>query len=88
MSNKKQISSLCTLYSVYDETPEDFSDETDVESYFYQNILNISQSHHRIARVSKGSKKTLCVQGVSFSPFIITAAIYSQGGSQHFQNRN
>ena len=32
-------------------------DETDVDSYFYHNILYISQSHHRIVRVSKGSNK-------------------------------
>ena len=32
-------------------------DETDVDSYFYHNILDISQSHHRIVRVSKGSNK-------------------------------
>ena len=57
MSTKKQISSLCELYSVYDEIPEEFFDETDVDSYFYHNILDISQSHHRIVRVSKGSNK-------------------------------
>ena len=34
-----------------------FLDETDVDSYFYRNILDISQSHHRIVRVSKGSNK-------------------------------
>ena len=33
-------------------------DETDVDGYFYHNILDISQSHHnRIFRVSKGSNK-------------------------------
>ena len=32
-------------------------DETDVDSYFYHNILDISQSHHGIVRVSKGSNK-------------------------------
>ena len=57
MSTKKQISSLCKLYSVYEEIPEEFSDETDVDSYFYHNILDISQSHHRIVRVSKWSNK-------------------------------
>ena len=57
MSTKKQISSLCKLYSVYEEIPEEFLDETDVDSYFYHNILDISQSHHRIVRVSKGSNK-------------------------------
>ena len=32
-------------------------DETDVDGYFYHNILDISQSHNRIVRVSKGSNK-------------------------------
>ena len=57
MSNKKQISSLCKLYSVYEEIPGEFLDETDVDSYFYHNILDISQSHHRTVRVSKRSNK-------------------------------
>ena len=57
MSTKKQISSLCKLYSIYEETPEEILDETDVDSYIYHNILDISQSHHRIVRVSKGSNK-------------------------------
>ena len=57
MSTKKQISSLCKLYSVYEEKLEEFLDETDVDSYFYRNILDISQHHHRILRVSKGSNK-------------------------------
>ena len=57
MSIKKQFSSLCKLYSIYEEIPEEFLDETDVDSYFYHNILDISQSHHRIVRVSKGSNK-------------------------------
>ena len=45
------------LYSVDKEIPEEFLDKTDVISYFYHNILDISQSHHRIVRVSKGSNK-------------------------------
>ena len=55
MSIKMQISSLCKLYSVYVETPEEILDETDVDTYFCYNILDISQSHHRMVRVSKGS---------------------------------
>ena len=55
-STKKQTSSLCKLYSVDEEIPE-FLDETDVDSYFYHNILDISQSHHRLVWVSKGSNK-------------------------------
>ena len=57
MSTKKQISSLCKLHSAYEEIPEEFLDETDVDSYFHHNILDISQSHHRSVRVSKGSNK-------------------------------
>ena len=57
MSTKKQISSLCNLSSKYDEVPEEFLDELDVDSYFYHSVLDISQSHHRIVRVSKGSNK-------------------------------
>ena len=58
MSTKKQIFSFCKLYSECEEIPEEFSDKTDVDTYFYCNILDISQSHHRIVRVSKGSKKS------------------------------
>ena len=57
MSTIKQISSLCKLYSLYEEIPEEFLDNTDVDSYFFQIILDISQSHNRIVRVSKGSNK-------------------------------
>ena len=57
MSSKKQISSLCKFCSIYEEIPEDFLYETDVDSYFYYKILDISQSHHRIVQVSKGSNK-------------------------------
>ena len=57
MSNKKQISSLCRLYSIYEEIPEGFLDETDVDSYFFLNILDISQSHNRKVRISKGFNK-------------------------------
>ena len=57
MSTKKQFSSLSKLYSIYEEIPKEFSDETDVDSYFYHNILDISQYHHRRVRVSKGSNK-------------------------------
>ena len=57
ISTKWQNSSLCKLYSVYEEIPEEILDETDVDSYFYHNLLDISQSHHRIIRVSKGSNE-------------------------------
>ena len=57
MSTKKQISSFCKLYSIYEEKPEEFLDETDVDSYFFHNMLDISQSHNRIVGVSKGSNE-------------------------------
>ena len=44
MSVKKQFPSLCKLYSFYEEIPEEFLDETDVDSYFYHNIFDFSQS--------------------------------------------
>ena len=56
MSNKKQFSSSCKLFSKYEEIPEELLDETDVDSYFYHNNLDFSQSHHRIIWVSKGSR--------------------------------
>ena len=57
MSVKKQILILCKIYSLYEKIPEEFLDETDVDSYFYDNIFDISQSQHRIVRVSGGSNK-------------------------------
>ena len=57
MSVNKQIPSACKLFSIYAEKPEEFSDNTDVDGYFYLNIFDISQSQHRIVRVSKGSNK-------------------------------
>ena len=57
MSTKEQFSSWCKLYAVYEETPGDVLDETDVDSYFHHTILVISHFHHRIARFSKGSNK-------------------------------
>ena len=57
MSVKKQIPSLCKLYSFYEEISEEFLDETDVDSYFYHNTFDISLSPHRIVRVSRGSNK-------------------------------
>ena len=57
MSVKKQIPSLCKLYPIYEELLEEFLDETGVDSYFYHNILDVSQSQHRIVRVSRGSNK-------------------------------
>ena len=53
----KKKFSLCNLYSIYEEIPEEFLDETDVDKYLYHINLDISQSHHRRVRVCKGSNK-------------------------------
>ena len=67
MSVEKQSPSLCKLFSFYVEIPEEFLDETDVDIYFYLNILDISQSQHRIVRVSRGSnKKTVAIRLFQF----------------------
>ena len=57
MSVKKQISSLGKLYTIYEEVPGRFLDETDVDCYFYHNILDIALIDNRIARVIKSSNK-------------------------------
>ena len=45
------------MYTIYEEVPESFLDETDVDSYFYHNILDIVLIDNRIVRVSKGSNR-------------------------------
>ena len=57
MSVKKQSPSFRKIFSFYEEKPEEFLDETDVESCFYQNFFDTSQSQQRIMRVSRGSNK-------------------------------
>ena len=57
MSVKKQIPNLCKLSSFYEETPEDFLDKTDIDNSFHHNSFEISQSQHRIVRVSGGSNR-------------------------------
>ena len=49
MSHKNQLPILSKLYSIYETIPENFLDETDIDSYFYHSILEIS----------KGSKKKI-----------------------------
>ena len=54
---KRQYTSQFKPSSFYKETPEQFLDEIDVDSCFYQNRFDISQSQDWIARVSRGSNK-------------------------------
>ena len=54
---KKQILDLSKAYATYEEVPENFLDETDVERYFYHNILDNAPINERLVRVSRGSNK-------------------------------
>ena len=57
MSIKKQIPNLSKLYTIYEEVLESFMDETNVDSYFCQNILDIALINKGIVRVTKCSNK-------------------------------
>ena len=67
MSVKKQTPSSCKLHSFYDEIPEEFLYEPDVDSFFHHKIFNIFQSQHWIVRVSKiSNKKSLAMKLFEF----------------------
>ena len=54
----------------YKEVPEEFLDETDVYTYFYHNIFDVSQLQYRTTRVSKGSNKnSLAIKLLHFCDF-------------------
>ena len=57
MSIKKQTPSLSNLYTIYEEVPESFPDETNVDSFFHHKILDIALINNRIFRVGKGSNQ-------------------------------
>ena len=68
MSVIKRISSFSKLFSFYEQIRGEFWDETDVDSYFYHNMFDISQCQHRIVRVSRGSnKKSFAIKLFKFS---------------------
>ena len=57
MSTEKQNLSFFKLYSFYKGIPEEFLINTNVVSYFYRNVFDISESQHRVLWVVKGSNK-------------------------------
>ena len=57
MSLKNKLPALRKLYSIYEEIPENFLDETDIDSYFFYYLLNISTVEGRLLRVSRSSNK-------------------------------
>ena len=89
MSVKNQIPSLCKIYSFYEEIPEEFLDETDVDSYSHHKVFDISQSQHRIVRVSRGSnrKKHIFNQVVPVLRFKDTATLCPPRRSDYLQKR-
>ena len=54
MSFKKENPSLCKLLHLYEEKPEAYMDEIDLDSYFYNNS-DICQSQNRKVSVTKVS---------------------------------
>ena len=59
MSTKKQISSLCKLYSIYEETPEEFLDEKDVDSYFITSLWTFHSPATEKFELAKDPTKSL-----------------------------
>ena len=57
MSIKKQFPNLGKLHTIYKQVPENFLDETDVDSYFYHKISDIPLVANPIFLVSRGSNK-------------------------------
>ena len=57
MAVKIKFPVCADIFSFYEEKPEMFLDEADVDSSSYHNILDISHSQHRIVRVIRGSNK-------------------------------
>ena len=53
----KQTPNLRELYTIYKEVPESFLGDTDVNKYFYHQILDIALIDNGIDGVSKGSNK-------------------------------
>ena len=67
MSITKQIPSLSSLYSSYEEVPENFFDKTDADSFFYDNIRDIALIDNRFVRVSKSfNKKVFAIKLFQF----------------------
>ena len=69
MSVKKQNPSLSKLYTIYEEVREIFLDETDLDSYFYNNILDIALSIIELFELAKVAKKTFCFRTISVLHF-------------------
>ena len=91
MSTKGQISSVCKLYSVYEEMAEEFLDETDVDGFFIRTFWTFHSPATGLFELVRDTTKDLLhskFQSVPFFRFKVTAAINSQGRNQHFWKGN
>ena len=84
----KQIRFLCKLFSIYDETPEEFLDKTEVDKCFYLIIFEVSQSLHRKIRVRKGSNKFFFALNLFQFCVLNTAALYPPGGGNYLRKKS
>ena len=57
MSVEKHIHSFSKLYSIYDDVPISFVDDTDLDGHLIYNICDSFQFHHQIDWDSRGSNK-------------------------------
>ena len=57
MTIKNQLPTLCKLYSIQEEIPDDLLDEANIDSYFYRSSSNITKIKNRLVRLSKTSNK-------------------------------
>ena len=53
MSTQKQFPSLCKLYSVYDEIPEELLDKTDVDSFFITTFWTVHSPTTELFELAK-----------------------------------
>ena len=57
MSQKAKSQFFLRRISFYEEKLDELLDETDIDSCFCHNIVDIFQPHHRLVQVSRGSNK-------------------------------
>ena len=59
MSTKRQVSRLCKLYSVYEEIPEEFLDEIDVDNTFITTFWTFHSLATELFELAEDPTKTL-----------------------------
>ena len=85
--SQKPIPTLCKLYSFHHDKPANFLQKIDTDSCFYHNIIEISQSQHRIPQVPKALSFFLQLGLPRFDTLRQSSAISSRK-EQIFRERN